>query len=207
MRRQPSSASNAAICAAARPWTVRHHHRNMGASPTRCPHRRSSSCLDRQRADRSISRRTAHAACASVPQSTWLEQTPLRAPWMPPASFGIVDAGAAGDERGVLQQLAVQRQVGLDALDDHFRQARRACAPARLLAVRRRRRSTLPISGVGSWRHEVSWRRASRRARRGRWRMVAVIKSPVGNEGEGPALMRHRDMCSPDGCVALSVLQ
>src|SRR5262245_43955232 len=47
--------------------------------------------------------------------------------------FQVVDAGAAAHEGGVEHELLVQRQVGLDAFDDHLRE-RDAHARDRLLA-------------------------------------------------------------------------
>src|SRR5690606_23091575 len=67
--------------------------------------------------------------------------------------FEVVDVGAAGHEVGVDHDLAVQRDVGLDALDHHFTE-RGAHARQRLLA-RVAVHDDLADHGVVVGRHEI----------------------------------------------------
>src|SRR5262249_36819185 len=75
------------------------------------------------------------SACGGIKLSSncAIKESAGSAPMLGEPAFEVVDAGAAIDELGIQHQLAVQRDIGLDALDHRLRQ-RGAHARQRLLA-------------------------------------------------------------------------
>ena len=123
----PSTSTRSRLCCQASFVRFKARARRTAAIRRACPRRHPR--RHRKRAAASNASASDSACCASARRVTSTQHPGLCDLARRDALFQVMDAGAAEHEFFIHQQFTMQRDVGLDSLDDHLRKRDRASGP------------------------------------------------------------------------------